>query len=67
MFALPGVRGILPGNTSRELFAATAALRPFITREPMADGVLAGLKYFGVIETAAQNAVSPQLDTARSH
>ncbi|MBI4624627.1 MAG: HAD hydrolase family protein [Verrucomicrobia bacterium] len=52
MFALAGVRGILVGNASGELFAAAGRFKPLITREKMADGVLAGLSHFGVLEAA---------------
>ena len=51
-FALPGVRGILVGNTSRELFAAAGPFGPWVTAEKLAAGVLAGLHHFGVLETA---------------
>jgi sucrose-6-phosphatase len=60
MFALPGVRGIVVSNASRELFAATGALKPFLALAAMADGVLAGLKHFGVIQP--QNAEDPRRD-----
>jgi sucrose-6F-phosphate phosphohydrolase len=59
MFALPGVRGILVGNASRELFAAAGAFRPFLTGEKMAAGVMAGLTHFGVFaEPARMGAVA---------
>jgi mannosylfructose-6-phosphate phosphatase len=60
MFALPGVRGIVVGNASSELFATTGAFRPLIMREKMATGVLAGLSHFGVMEPLAP-AVSPTI------
>ena len=50
MFALPGVRGVLVPNASRELFAGTSPFKPLITRTKMADGVLAGLEHFGVLD-----------------
>lgn len=56
MFALPGVRGIVVGNASSELFAGTAAYKPLITREKMAGGVLAGLRHFGVLAEASEEA-----------
>jgi sucrose-6-phosphatase len=53
MFVLPGVRGIMVGNASRELFAATGAYKPFVTGEKMAAGVMAGLAHFGVLAEGA--------------
>jgi hypothetical protein len=61
MFALPGVRGIVVANAASELFAATGACRPLITREKMAGGVLAGLSHFGVLEPAALGVASPTI------
>lgn len=52
MFALPDVRGIVVGNASSELFAATMGFRPLITRESMADGVIVGLRHFEVVSEA---------------
>jgi hypothetical protein len=37
------------GNAASELFAATLAFNPLITREKVAHGVLAGLEHFGVL------------------
>ncbi len=48
MFALPGVRGILPGNALPELRAAARGEIYTATAEN-ADGVLEGLRHFGVI------------------
>jgi sucrose-6-phosphatase len=49
MFLLPGVRGIVVENAQPELFEAVVKLPTFVTRKVMADGVLEGLKYFGVV------------------
>jgi sucrose-6F-phosphate phosphohydrolase len=51
MFQLPGVRGILVGNASRELFAAAGPFRPFVACESGGGGVIAGLKHFEVLAT----------------
>ena len=48
MFALPGVRGILPGNALPEL-RAKAAGEVYAAEAENADGVLEGLRHFGVI------------------
>ena len=58
MFALPGVRGIIPSNASRELFIKTTAFRPLITRSAAAAGVLEGLRHFGVLDPADRDTPS---------
>jgi sucrose-6F-phosphate phosphohydrolase len=49
MFLLPGVHGIVVENAQPELFEAVVKLPTFVTRKIMADGVLEGLKHFGVV------------------
>ena len=49
MFLLPGVHGIAVENAQPELFEAVVKLPVFVPRQVMADGVLEGLKHFGVI------------------
>ncbi|BET68991.1 hypothetical protein ASA1KI_39090 [Opitutales bacterium ASA1] len=49
MFLVPGVNGIIPDNAMPELLEATVAVTCFQSPEIMADGVLDGLRYFGVI------------------
>ncbi len=49
MFLLPGVNGIVVQNAQPELFEAVVKLPAFVSRSVMADGVLEGLKHFGVI------------------
>ena len=49
MFLLPGVHGIVVENAQPELFEAVVKLPVFVPRSVMADGVLEGLKHFGVI------------------
>jgi sucrose-6-phosphatase len=53
MFLIEGVRGIIVENTQPELLEATVELNTFVSEKPYADGVLEGLKHFGVIETVA--------------
>jgi sucrose-6F-phosphate phosphohydrolase len=49
MFLLPGVHGIVVENAQPELFEAVVKLPTFVTRKVMADGVLEGLKHFGIV------------------
>ena len=49
MFLVPGVQGIVVENAQPELFEAVVKLPVFVTRRIMADGLLEGLKHFGVI------------------
>jgi sucrose-6F-phosphate phosphohydrolase len=49
MFLLPGVQGIAVENAQPELFEAAVKLPVFVSRKVMADGVLEGLKHFGLI------------------
>jgi sucrose-6F-phosphate phosphohydrolase len=49
MFLLPGVQGIVVENAQPELFEAVVKLPVFVATKVMADGVLEGLKHFGVI------------------
>lgn len=49
MFLLPGVRGIVVENALPELLACTVNERTFVARHPMADGVIEGLAFFGVL------------------
>jgi sucrose-6-phosphatase len=49
MFLVPGVNGIVVENAQPELFEAVVKLPVFVSRQVMADGVLEGLKHFGVI------------------
>jgi sucrose-6-phosphatase len=60
MFLLPGVNGIVVENAQPELFEAVVKLPVFVTRTVMADGVLDGLKHFGVIpEVPALRGAAP--------
>ena len=52
MFLLPGVRGIVVENAQPELFEAVVKLPTFSASQVLADGVIEGLKYFGVIPDA---------------
>ena len=49
MFLLPGVRGIVVENAQPELHEAVVHLPTFSATRLMADGVLEGLKHFGII------------------
>jgi sucrose-6-phosphatase len=49
MFRLPGVRGIIVDNADPELFEATVDIPIYTARAVLADGVLDGLRHFGVI------------------
>ncbi len=49
MFLLPGVKGIVVENAQPELFEAVVKLPVFVSHKVMADGVLEGLKHFGLI------------------
>jgi sucrose-6-phosphatase len=49
MFLLPGVHGIVVENAQPELFEAVVKLPTYVTRKVMADGVLEGLKHFGIV------------------
>jgi len=49
MFMLRGVHGIVVENAQPELFEAVVKLPVFVPRSVMADGVLEGLKHFGVV------------------
>ena len=49
MFLLPGARGIVVENAQPELFEAVVKLPTFSASQVLADGVIEGLKYFGVI------------------
>jgi sucrose-6-phosphatase len=51
LFLLPGVQGIVVENAQPELIEAVVKLPTFNATQIMADGVLEGLKHFGVIPT----------------
>ncbi len=56
MFLLPEVHGIVVENALPELHAVALNPRTFVARLPMADGVLEGLGYFGVVPTSTETA-----------
>ena len=56
MFALPGVRGIIVGNASAQLFAASRPHHPLIVPEKSAAGILSGLGQLGVLLELAPHA-----------
>lgn len=49
MFLLPEINGIVVENAQPELFEAVVKLPVFVATKIMADGVLEGLKHFGII------------------
>jgi len=49
MFRLPGVRGVIVDNAHPELFEATVDIPIYTARRVLADGVLDGLRHFGVL------------------
>jgi sucrose-6F-phosphate phosphohydrolase len=49
MFRLPGIRGVIVDNAQPELFEATVEIPIYTARQVLADGVLDGLRHFGVI------------------
>lgn len=50
MFEVPGVRGIVVANAKPELIEATQCLPVYRAKSPEADGVVEGLKYFGITD-----------------
>ncbi|HKI70809.1 MAG TPA: HAD-IIB family hydrolase, partial [Verrucomicrobiae bacterium] len=63
MFLLPGVKGIVVENAQPELYEAVVKLPTFSASQVLADGVLEGLKNFGVIPEAP----SLESSTLRGH
>jgi len=53
MFLIQGVRGIVVENAQPELLQATVVLPTYVSRKPFAEGVLEGLKHYGVIDEIA--------------
>jgi sucrose-6F-phosphate phosphohydrolase len=54
MFQLPGVQGIVVKNAQPELLEAVVHLPVYAATDIMADGVLQGLRHFGVIESVPE-------------
>ena len=61
MFLLPGARGIVVENALPELYEAVVKLPTFSATGVMADGVIEGLKHFGVVPEA------PSFETTAFH
>lgn len=59
MFLLPGVHGIVVENAQPELFEAVVKLPVFVAGKIHADGVLEGLRHFGVIPATPPTASLP--------
>ena len=66
MFLVPGVHGIVVENAQPELFEAVVKLPAFVTTKIMADGVLEGLKHFGVISDVPLPQTSPPMGRERA-
>lgn len=64
MLLLPGVRSIVVENALPELFEATVAIPCYGSRQVMADGVLDGLRHYGVIAAIppARKPETPAID-----
>jgi hypothetical protein len=65
MFQLPGVHGIIVQNAQTELFEATVAIPVLTTRQIMADGVLEGLRHYGVLKGEAPTALQTEIPRSR--
>ena len=59
MFLLPGIKGIAVENAQPELFEAVVKLPVFVAHQVMADGVLEGLKHYGVIPEVPRLRAAP--------
>ena len=59
MFLLPEVQGIVVENAQPELFEAVVKLPVYVSRQVMADGVLEGLKHFGLIPAVPPPTAAP--------
>lgn len=53
MYQLPEVRGIVVENAQPELFAATIQSKTYVSKNTIADGILEGLLFYGVIDAIA--------------
>jgi sucrose-6-phosphatase len=60
MFRLPGVKSIIVENALPELFEATVDVPAYCSRLVMADGVLDGLRHYGVISELPSAQTTPQ-------
>jgi sucrose-6F-phosphate phosphohydrolase len=60
MFLLPEVKGIVVENAQPELLEAVVKLPVFVATKVMADGVLEGLKHYGVIPAVPRPEPAPR-------
>ncbi len=65
MFFLQGIRGIIVQNAQPELFEATVTLPVLTTRHVMADGVIEGLRHFGVLHGEMPTAKQTEIPRAK--
>ncbi len=66
MFLLPGVRGIVVENAQPELLEATVKLPVFVTGMQVADGVIEGLRHYGVIEDTPERPIRRRTRKAKT-
>lgn len=66
MFLIPDARGIVVENAQPELYEAVVEIPAYCSRQILADGVLDGLRHYGVIQrppSASESAKSPRAQT----
>lgn len=56
MFLLPGVHGIIVENALPELYVEVSRVGIYLAQAAMADGVIEGLRHFGVIQEPERSA-----------
>ncbi|PTY08538.1 glycogen debranching protein [Opitutaceae bacterium EW11] len=68
MLRLPGIRGIVVDNAQPELLEATVDIPLYTARVVLADGVLDGLRHYGVLTTlpSAHETIIPRRQMAPS-
>jgi sucrose-6-phosphatase len=65
MFLLPGIHGFIVQNAQPELFEATVAIPLLTTRQIMADGVIEGLRHFGILQGDRPTAQQTEIPRSR--
>lgn len=63
MFLLPGVKGIVVQNALPELVTEVSPRATYVASSAMADGVLEGLRHFGVLDTAPATSTAHRADS----
>ncbi len=64
MFRVPGVRGIVVENAQPELLEAVVELPVYTAAHFMADGIIDGLKYYGLVDDIHSVYVEPKVTGA---